>query len=235
MERRPTEKQTSGTVDLQCVQSIDGPATSTPALLGPGGLTWWDFDCLKVVPKTEPFLAAAVDPELPDLLLMERTNDDLSSIVRSAVGLKRESLSLPAVTVETKGKTKSRERRSRIRERTRQLERLMPWEDKKFMGNTLAEAYKYVRFLQSQLTVLRAMPCKSAVSVPPSRTGDQPSLESLTRQQLLQVLVNSPRVQNKLSLMGYCVYSVEQVSLLREILKRRELVLMDGCHSSVNQ
>ncbi|KAK1284674.1 hypothetical protein QJS10_CPB21g00807 [Acorus calamus] len=197
MERRPTEK-TSGTVDLQCVQSIDGPATSTPGLLGSGGLTLWDFDWLKVVSKTEPFLNEAADPELPDLLFMERTNNDLSSIVRSAVGLKRESLSLPAVTTATvETKAKSRDRRSRIRERTRQLERLMPWEDKKFMANTLAEAYKYVRFLQSQLTVLRAMPCKSAMSVPPSRTGDQPSLESLARQQLLQVLVNSPRVQNK--------------------------------------
>jgi hypothetical protein len=45
----------------------------------------------------------------------------------------------------------------------------------------------------------------------------------LNRNQALQVLVNSPVAQTKLCSQGYCVFSMEQFSMLRKLAERRQL------------
>ncbi|XP_008776122.1 transcription factor bHLH53 [Phoenix dactylifera] len=108
----------------------------------------------------------------------------------------------------------ARQRRKRISDRTRILETLMPWERRMDTGTMLQEAHKYVRFLEAQVTALQKMPCSSAfapVHLPAGRFG---GLELLNRQQLLQVMVNSPVVQDMLYRKGLCVFSAEQVAAL---------------------
>nr|CAD1819200.1 unnamed protein product [Ananas comosus var. bracteatus] len=84
----------------------------------------------------------------------------------------------------------------------------------------LEEANKYVRFLEAQVTALQTMPERSARFAPPREPpGSLPcpaaALGRLNRQQLLQVLVNSPVVQDRLYARGLCVFSAEQVASLR--------------------
>nr|CAD1819289.1 unnamed protein product [Ananas comosus var. bracteatus] len=97
---------------------------------------------------------------------------------------------------------------------------LMPWERKMDTATLLEEANKYVRFLEAQVTALQTMPERSARFAPPREPpGSLPcpaaALGRLNRQQLLQVLVNSPVVQDRLYARGVCVFSAEQVASLR--------------------
>ncbi|XP_072952364.1 transcription factor bHLH117 [Typha angustifolia] len=111
----------------------------------------------------------------------------------------------------------SRRRRKNISDRTRILEGLMPWEKKKDTATMLEDASKYIRFLEAQVTALQTMPVCSAWFAPVIGTSEPAinGLSRLNRQQLLQVLVNSPVVQDKLYVRGVCVFSVEQVTALR--------------------
>lgn len=106
----------------------------------------------------------------------------------------------------------------------------------------LEEAYKYVKFLQAQVSVLQAMPLQSATPPPPPCTSNpisdvisgyydkhnNPSdndavwgeLGKLNRQQLLQLVVNSPVAQTLLYSRGCCVYSREQLSLLQKLAEK---------------
>nr|QDH08985.1 transcription factor bHLH52-like isoform X3 [Cymbidium sinense] len=116
---------------------------------------------------------------------------------------------------------RSRQRRQIISERTRILEKLMPWERRLDTGTMLEEACKYVKFLEAQVTVLEAMPAVSSFmpsSIPP---GNAFGLHRLTRQQLLQVMVTSAMVQDILYKKGFCVVSAEQVAILRQAMERR--------------
>lgn len=119
----------------------------------------------------------------------------------------------------------ARQRRKKISDRTRILETLMPWERRMDTGTMLLEAHKYVRFLEAQVTALQTMPCSSGfapVHLPAGRFG---GLELLNRQQLLQVMVNSPVVQDMLYQKGLCVFSVEQVAALRQAEEQRPQVM----------
>ncbi|URE27679.1 Helix-loop-helix DNA-binding domain [Musa troglodytarum] len=118
----------------------------------------------------------------------------------------------------------SRQRRKKISDRTRIIESLMPWERRMDTGSMLEEAYKYIRFLQTQVAVLRSMPTAAEFSAAPvssGRGGGLGGLERLNRQQMLQVVVNSRRVQEKLYERGLCVFSVEQVASLQKEVERR--------------
>ncbi|KAJ0966070.1 hypothetical protein J5N97_027208 [Dioscorea zingiberensis] len=120
----------------------------------------------------------------------------------------------------------ARQRRSRISDRTRILHGLMPWEKKMDTGTMLLEAHKYVRFLEAQVTALQSMPVSSSGFVSEPVLGRAGGLDVLTRQQLLQVLVNSAPVQDFLYKKGFCVFSAEQVSMLRLVIQRRPQILL---------
>ncbi|GFP82482.1 transcription factor bhlh117 [Phtheirospermum japonicum] len=64
------------------------------------------------------------------------------------------------------------------------------------MATVLEEAYKYIKFLQAQVNVLQSMPCESNSSAAAATNiGGSGNLGKLNRQQLLQVVVNSPAVE----------------------------------------
>ncbi|XP_020595629.1 transcription factor bHLH52-like [Phalaenopsis equestris] len=116
---------------------------------------------------------------------------------------------------------RSRQRRQIVSERTRILEKLMPWERRLDTGTMLEEACKYVKFLEAQVTALETMPVASRFmpsSVPPGKAF---GLERLTRPQLLQVMVTSAKIQDILYKKGFCVVSAEQVAILRQTMERR--------------
>ncbi|KAG2371635.1 Transcription factor bHLH87 Basic helix-loop-helix protein [Vigna angularis] len=84
----------------------------------------------------------------------------------------------------------ARQRRQKLSEKTRCLQKLMPWDKKMDQGTLLEEAYKYVRFLQAQFRVLQSMPSHSSSSSPSFRQNSAVfvDLEKLNRSQLLQPL-----------------------------------------------
>lgn len=132
--------------------------------------------------------------------------------------------------------------RQRISEKTRCLQRVLPWDKKMDMGTMLEEAYKYVKFLQAQISVLQTMPEKSSTTTISSSGGKskKPSydvscssssgnnvawgdLGKLNRQQLLEVVVNSRVAQTALYSRGCCVYSTEQLVLLKKMAEKKTL------------
>ncbi|XP_057507717.1 uncharacterized protein LOC130790708 [Actinidia eriantha] len=131
--------------------------------------------------------------------------------------------------------TLARLRRQRLSEKTRCLQKLLPWDKKMDMATMLEEAYKYVKFLQAQISVLQSMPGDSSSSFAtqnPSHFNLFGGLGKLNRQQLLQVLVNSPVVQTTLYSKGCCVYSIEQLVLLKKIAERKALFQQMVLHPS---
>ncbi|GAV88418.1 HLH domain-containing protein, partial [Cephalotus follicularis] len=110
----------------------------------------------------------------------------------------------------------ARQRRQKISEKTRCLQKLLPWDKKMDTATMLGEAYEYVRFLQAQVTALHSMPCQSSFGTT-TAYGFQndgrfvSGLGSLNRQQLLQVMLNSPVAQTMLYSRGLCVFSMEQL------------------------
>ncbi|XP_043697728.1 transcription factor bHLH7 [Telopea speciosissima] len=112
----------------------------------------------------------------------------------------------------------ARMRRKKISEKTQCLQKLLPWEKKMDIATMLGEAYKYIKFLKAQLSMLESMPCESSLTFQtPANVGEFAGLDRLNRQQLLQVLVNSPVAQTLLYSKGFCVVSFEQLLLLKQI------------------
>jgi hypothetical protein len=125
----------------------------------------------------------------------------------------------------------ARQRRQKLSEKTRCLQKLMPWDKKMDQATLLEEASKYVKFLQAQYSVLQSMPSHSTTNNNYGGGGNGGragggvfgDLEMLNRNQALQVMVNSPVAQTKLCSQGYCVFTMEQFSLLRKLSERRQL------------
>ncbi|XP_057458022.1 transcription factor bHLH117 [Lotus japonicus] len=115
----------------------------------------------------------------------------------------------------------ARQRRQKLSEKTRCLQKLMPWDKKMDQGTLLEEAYKYVKFLQAQTSVLQSMPTTTRFAAA-SAGGVFGEMERLNRSQALQILVNSPVAQTMLYSKGLCVFSVEQVALLRKFTERKQ-------------
>lgn len=134
-------------------------------------------------------------------------------------------LPLPAVPAVPQH-TMAKQRRQKISDKTRCLQRLMPWDRKMDMATMLEEAYKYIKFLQAQIRALQTMPSDSNFvhSSPVNETGALTGLKRLNRQQLLQVLVNSPGAQTMLYSKGCCVFSMEQLMLLKKLSESRRLL-----------
>ncbi|XP_041003428.1 transcription factor bHLH117 [Juglans microcarpa x Juglans regia] len=118
-------------------------------------------------------------------------------------------------------------RRQKLSEKTQSLRKLMPWDTKMDMATMLEEAHKYVKFLQAQLKALQTMPSSSSFSAfTPAQSlysGVFGGLGRLTRNQILQVLVNSPVAQTMLYSQGCCVFATEQMALLGKIAERKLL------------
>ncbi|KAF8046767.1 hypothetical protein N665_3440s0003 [Sinapis alba] len=114
-------------------------------------------------------------------------------------------------------------RRRKISDKIRSLEKLMPWETKMSLATILEETHKYVTFLQSQIASLRWMPLESVYPTKPGETGNTNLLKSLTRQQILQVIANSPGSRNVLYTRGVCLFSYEHllsVKMMTESTRR---------------
>ncbi|GMH07189.1 hypothetical protein Nepgr_009029 [Nepenthes gracilis] len=112
--------------------------------------------------------------------------------------------------------------RQRISERIYRLAKLLPGNRKMDIATTLEEAYKYVKFLNAQVTALQAMPTESSYDdADCGRIFIGGRLERLNRQRLLQVVVNSPDAQLAMSSFASCVVSVEQVALAKRIASSR--------------
>ncbi|KAI8010167.1 Transcription factor bHLH117 [Camellia lanceoleosa] len=175
--------------------------------------------------------------QLPDLRSLEQVHHcfgfaESSSRKRTLESTARNfqfGLNLPEIhspaTVVMPQSTLARQRRQRISEKTRCLQKLLPWDKKMDMATMLEEAYKYVKFLQAQISVLQSMPCNSS-SFEAQNHGNVNvigGMGRLNRQQLLQVVVNSPVVQTTLYSRGCCVYSMEQLVLLKKIAERKAI------------
>ncbi|KAF8391451.1 hypothetical protein HHK36_023756 [Tetracentron sinense] len=118
----------------------------------------------------------------------------------------------------------ARQRRRKISDRTQCLQKLMPWDKKMDMATMLEEAYKYIKFLKAQVSVLQSMSSESSfTSRIPVAAGDYAGLEKLNRQQLLQVVLNSPVAQTMMCSKECCVVSLEQLLFLKNINGRKIL------------
>ncbi|KAL6513675.1 hypothetical protein OROHE_019535 [Orobanche hederae] len=119
---------------------------------------------------------------------------------------------------------KQKHQKQSLSDKTRCLQKLLPREHKMDMATVLEEAYKYIKFLQAQVSVLQSMPHESAMNgVAPTSIGCGGDLGRLNRQQLLQVVVNSPVAQTQLYSKGCCIYSMEQLILLKKNAERKAL------------
>lgn len=126
-----------------------------------------------------------------------------------------------------KGTAKKRQRMS---DKVRSLEKVLPWNRRMDTATMLEEAYKYVKFLQAQIRVLQAMPvhttgsCNSINNIPAENPNVNEFgggvLATLNRQQLLEVVMNSPGAHTVLYSRGTCVYSIEQLLLLKKIAEK---------------
>ncbi|KZV15134.1 hypothetical protein F511_36162 [Dorcoceras hygrometricum] len=125
--------------------------------------------------------------------------------------------------------TRRRRKQQKLSDKTRSLQKLLPWDRKMDMATVLEEAYKYIKFLQAQVSILQAMPNAESYS-----RGTTPNLSHgshggvvgdhlgrLNRQQLLQVLLHSPIAQTLLYSNGCCVYSLEQLLLVMNNAERK--------------
>ncbi|XP_019167702.1 PREDICTED: uncharacterized protein LOC109163414 [Ipomoea nil] len=128
-----------------------------------------------------------------------------------------------AAKTESRSCKLARERRQKQCEKIRYLQKLMPWETKMDTTKMLEEAHKYVKFLQAQVRVLQTMPVRGALPSPNTTPALHGTLAKLSRQQLLEALVNSPAAQTFLYSRGCCVYSVEQLALLGKVVDRKAL------------
>lgn len=129
-------------------------------------------------------------------------------------------------TVQIPRSALARQRRQKLSDKTRCLQKLLPWDKKMDIATMLEEACKYVKFLQAQLLALQSMPCESAISTNSNHyiSGVFGGLERLNRNQLLQVLVNSPVAQTMLCSQSCCVFSAEQLGIIQKIAEKRVLL-----------
>ncbi|KAJ8749244.1 hypothetical protein K2173_018723 [Erythroxylum novogranatense] len=132
---------------------------------------------------------------------------------------KRSPLVLPNASFNFNHRSSSKRTRQRISDKTRSLLKLMPWDSNMDTATLFHQAYKYVRFLQSQILALHSMPLHSTftVSSDNSPNSEFGTLGMLNRQQLLQVLLNSPAAQTMFYSHELCVFSVEQLILFNKL------------------
>ncbi|KAK3028424.1 hypothetical protein RJ639_039016 [Escallonia herrerae] len=147
----------------------------------------------------------------------------LESILRRFQASKYSAVCNPAVAVQAPAFRAPRRRPNRISEKIGCLQKLLPWDKKMDTTRMLEEAYKYIRFLEAQVTTLHSMPCGSSLTRQNPSGSDNDlfgGLGRLNRQQALEAMVNSPAAQTAMYSQGICVYSVEQLVLLAKMAER---------------
>ncbi|KAK1422907.1 hypothetical protein QVD17_18196 [Tagetes erecta] len=163
--------------------------------------------------------------QLPELHSFEQTDPDLEQkrLKHKISPVETTSFNLPA-------KMSTREvathRRRTLTDKTRSLQNLLPVDRKMDMATIYEEAYKYIKFLKAQINVLESMPVSSTSGS--NFRSENPrygynlsgTLGKLNRQQLLEILVNSPAAQSTLYSNGCCVYSLEQLMLYNNIAEK---------------
>ncbi|KAG7578223.1 Myc-type basic helix-loop-helix (bHLH) domain [Arabidopsis thaliana x Arabidopsis arenosa] len=156
-------------------------------------------------PTTMKLFPSLSPPSLPAAKRRKRRNSSSSSTT---------SGSPPASSSNTNDGGTGITKRKKISDKIRSLEKLMPWENKMSLAMILEESHRYIKFLQSQIASLSWMPLESVYNTA-GEVGESDLLKSLTRQQILQVLVNSPGSRNVLSSRGVCLFSYEQLLSLK--------------------
>ncbi|KAJ0264686.1 Transcription factor bHLH117 [Hirschfeldia incana] len=190
-------------------------ADSSPSLLTRDYLTE-STRCENLFSHDVPFL------HLPDLKSVEDKNSlpclSLAPplpVARHNVNLNRSRVNTNTFSVSPSSSSKSHGTR-KVSDRIRSLEKIMPWEKKMSLAAILEETHKYITFLHSQIDSLRWMPLDSVYPAREQEVGGANSLlKSLTRQQILQVIANSPGSRNVLYTQGLCVFSYEQIRTLK--------------------
>ncbi|KAF5764486.1 putative transcription factor bHLH family [Helianthus annuus] len=133
---------------------------------------------------------------------------------------------LPPPPAKLSGTELAYKRRRTLSDKTRSLQKLLPVDRKMDMATIYEETYKYIMFLKAQISVLESMPvvsCSSSSSCLNLGSGNPRygGLGKLNRQQVLEVMVNSPVSQSVLYSRGCCVYSLEQLMLFKEVAEKR--------------
>ncbi|KAL6540472.1 hypothetical protein OROMI_024355 [Orobanche minor] len=102
------------------------------------------------------------------------------------------------------------QRRHRVvSEKARRLQKLLPLDKKMDTASVLEETHKYIRFLEAQVSVLQSMPEEDCDWE--TRGGGSRSTATESG-----VMVNSPAAQKLLYYNGCCIYSLEQLALLKK-------------------
>ncbi|KAL6140091.1 hypothetical protein ACLB2K_058392 [Fragaria x ananassa] len=159
---------------------------------------------------------------LPDLLTLDNSPYKRTRLLDSSHQTLAAYQLYPSPTVVApRGSRLARERRQTLSDKTRCLQKLLPWESKMDTATMLEKAHRYVRFLQAQVAALQAMPvvasdCSLPVLTRGGGGGDVEVMSRLSRSQMLQVIVNSPVAQMRMAEQGRCVLSVEQLALLNK-------------------
>ncbi|XP_074310414.1 uncharacterized protein LOC141646417 [Silene latifolia] len=169
------------------------------------------------IPKLESFQPSSPPPPPPPPPQFD--DYSLGSILNECTkkSIKNERRTTTAAAAA--GKT----RRVRIRDSMYELSKLMPagYGRKKTMAEMLEVACKYVKFLQAQVNALECMPEVSRLA---DGGGGGGRLRRLTRQQLLQVAVNSEEMQVVMADNGLCLVSEEQIVQFKRVEMRSKIV-----------
>ncbi|XP_048232948.1 transcription factor bHLH117 [Ricinus communis] len=135
-------------------------------------------------------------------------------------------------------KNKRQRCRQTMGDKFRILQKLMPWDKRMDTATMLAEAYNYINFLQAQVKALQAMPLfDDPTSTHHSFNTDNyvcalgsvfGAMGMLTRQQLLQVLLNTPEALTRLYSQRCCLFSIEQLLALNKVAALEQQLMMFG-------
>ena len=123
-------------------------------------------------------------------------------------------------------KKKQRNSRQKMSEKINSLGKLLPGNHPRRLTavEVLEKTHKYISFLQAQVEALGTMPSESRLAVAAKGAAANGGLGRLSRQQLLQVVVNSPAAQSLMAEKGWCVVSAEQVALMKKVEARKKLI-----------
>ncbi|WCJ38188.1 basic helix-loop-helix (bHLH) DNA-binding superfamily protein [Euphorbia peplus] len=162
--------------------------------------------------KLEP-LSPSYTHRFPQNIPSFETPTSLDSYFTNLISAESNNHQTLQPVVVRRNNSSKRKRSQRIGDKYRSLKKLMPLDKRMDTSTMLGEAYKYVKFLQAQLKVVQNMP--DAESGFRSQDGALGSvfgaLGELSRNELLQVVLNSPEAHNMLCSEGSCVFSIEQL------------------------
>ncbi|XP_021746031.1 transcription factor bHLH117-like [Chenopodium quinoa] len=196
-------------------------------------------------PQLSPFSSYSPPQQPPQIQLppppppprqSQRDDYSLDSILENYFEIskqKRKSSSSAAAAATEKAAVVARRqrsnRRSKMSEKIYCLGKLLPGghRHRKNTADMLEEAKKYVKFLQAQVNSLRTMPSESRFTELKLGFGDLRGigeLARLSRQQLLQVVVNSPAAQMVMADRGWCLATAEQVAMMKRIEARQKVI-----------